>query len=74
MLSVSRGSYNFHLVLDSYLERAFKSAERLLRSGGTVPLEYDEPTADLTIPEQMKKFWSSPTNKVLLQKLAREKV
>ena len=39
-----------------------------------MPLEYDELTACLTIPEQMKKFWSSPTNKVLPQKLAREKV
>ena len=44
------------------------------RTGGIAPIEYDEITSDLAIPEQMEKFWSSAINKTLLQSLARKRV
>ncbi len=63
---------SLHVVFDSYLESSIKTGERLRRAGGLTSVDLTEITADVPIPHQLDKFWTSPTNKVQLQQYARQ--
>ena len=63
---------SLHVVFDSYLESSVKAGERFRRAGGVGSVDLIELTANVPIPQQFEKFWTSPSNKTKLQQLARQ--
>ena len=62
---------SLHVIFDSYLELSTKSGERARRAGGVECVDLNEITAEIRIPKQLDKFWTSPASKTNPQQLAR---
>ena len=62
---------SLHVIFDSYLESSVKGGERYRRSMGIGAINIAHMGPDVPIPQQMDKFWPSPSNKTELQHLTR---
>ena len=62
---------SLHIVFDSYIEHLVKGGERTRRALGIEAIDMAVIGPDVPIPQQIDKFWPSPSNKTKLQSLTR---
>ena len=62
---------SLHIVFDSYIEYSVKGGERTRRALGIEAIDMAVIGPDVPIPQQIDKFWPSPSNKTKLQSLTR---